>query len=191
VSTPVNPGSEPDERVHDRRSSNDIVATLVAEALGEVRARDITPDSCETPDAEEVAARAEARRQRWMIRATLAMLAISVLMLLPKATPDRILPDYVIGEWRADSPRYSGRFLKLSPDRVVLGFGESASTMAFVVNAVRQKAHRDTTLFEVDYMEGGGINTVRFKFIDDSGVPTLYLPNPVDVPWTQPKKAAR
>jgi hypothetical protein len=175
----------------DRRAA---VAALVAAAVAQVRQRKGgQPSGAAATDAgdSELAPIPGRRlgRRSILVATAVAIALVPLIAMVTSRAPARTLPIAVWGEWRTNSPNYADRFLRLSADRVTLGFGDIASPVEFPVSEVRSTIKGDTTVFLVEYHDGGGVTRLTFGFVSGAK-PSLHLSSPAGAPWHRRSSSA-
>jgi hypothetical protein len=122
------------------------------------------------------------RTRRWLPALAVLLLLLWGAAQLSQPRPQRELPRELAGEWVAQSPRYMGRALVLTPGSVTLKFGGDTLPVTFTIATVLRDSVRDTAIFHVQYLQEGQLTPLVVKFFETPR-PSLMLSSPPGVLW--------
>lgn len=108
-----------------------------------------------------------------------------VVPVLAKSDPVSTLPPEVRGEWHTSSPRYTGRKLILSEDRVRIDFGDHAAAVEFPISEVHRRDTPEGVQYQVLYRQDRGLTQFVFTFAESTWPASIQLPNPAGVDWVR------
>lgn len=113
---------------------------------------------------------------------------LTVLAFLTGCQPERkSLPAGLIGVWKSSDPRYAGRFLQFSHDRVTFGTGKGSVSIHTITKIVRMP-QADTFHYTITYVNEEGQN-YRLAFVYDparGGV--IWFKNQSDILWRKERR---
>ncbi|MBP7146215.1 MAG: hypothetical protein KBD01_01635 [Acidobacteria bacterium] len=93
-------------------------------------------------------------------------------------------PLRLIGTWRTDDPRYSGRYLKIAQNRIVFG-GELGLAESHLITGVGIEPAKGGTAYTLSYLSAGG-DPYEFRLIyrtDKEGLAVLTFANQPGMRW--------
>lgn len=129
------------------------------------------------------------RRQRRMRSPALAVAAAAAVLLALSVYwagrgSDSDLeypPDELLGTWSTDEPRYAGRTISITEDRLTLNLGADGR-FSYAIEAIQIDVAEVHRMYTVHYTDEGGEQTIQL-FVYDDGL--LRLLNPSEVRWTR------
>jgi hypothetical protein len=122
----------------------------------------------------------------WLVALAVIVTALGgVAPLLARPETVTTLPPEVLGEWHTSLPRYAGRKLILSAERVRIDFGDHAAPVEFPISEVRRRETPDGVQYEVLYRQDRGLTQFVFSFTESTFPPSITLPNPEGVDWVR------
>jgi hypothetical protein len=117
------------------------------------------------------------------MKPTPTLIAVTCLVLLMGCEPrSPSLPDNLIGVWRTSDPKYAGRFLQLTQDRVIFGTG-AGSVSIHPIRKIARAPRADGILYAIIYTNDDG-QEYRLSFVHDlehGGV--IWFKNQKDILW--------
>jgi hypothetical protein len=124
----------------------------------------------------------------WLVVLAVMVTALGgVAPVLARPKPVTSLPPEVLGEWSTSLPRYAGRKLILSAERVRIDFGDHAAAVEFPISEVRRRETQDGVQYEVLYRQDRGLTQFVFSFTESTWPASITLPNPEGVDWVRAK----
>ena len=136
---------------------------------------------------------AEARLGEQRLGAAAVMLFAGLMLFaspVPSFAPGRVVreaPAPLIGLWTTEDPRYSGRALRVTRERIVIERSPNAVPDGGPLRVVYARRESPYEVFELEYMTPGGRESIEILV---EGAGKMRLRNPADVVWTRSERGS-
>ena len=94
------------------------------------------------------------------------------------------VPDRLVGLWKTAAPKYSGRFLRITAESIVLGAGEGRTNIHPIVG-VKEKQKEGANLYTISYLNDDGQEYRLSLYMDPTREGVIRFKNQPGILWTK------